>query len=73
MILIHVAKVFQGISKPRASGDDPPGTRLRNRADLVNPARAEMIPRTVVPERASNGKPRVSGDDPSNAPVGSAP
>ena len=32
-----------------------------------------MIPRTVVPERASNGKPRASGDDPTKDSVVAAP
>ena len=50
--------------KPRASGDDPTRWRSRASAVSVNPARAGMIPCSILSGRPSGCKPRASGDDP---------
>ena len=50
--------------KPRASGDDPAvvGDLVGN--NMVNPARAGMIPSPRTRRTAWTSKPRASGDDP---------
>ena len=55
-------------SKPRASGDDPVAGDVEDVLELVNPARAGMIPSPYRQTMAGKGKPRASGDDPAGAP-----
>ena len=51
-------------SKPRASGDDPVEYIPEHYLNLVNPARAGMIPNSIMMMVLSGCKPRASGDDP---------
>ena len=64
MILCASSKTITQTRKPRASGDDPRGRRVRGQFDRVNPARAGMILPTCDCGRFVAGKPRASGDDP---------
>ena len=64
MILHGLTGVLDTKSKPRASGDDPGDGVLTAAPYVVNPARAGMIPLTVVRGDVGHGKPRASGDDP---------
>ena len=65
MILRTGRPCAQYVSKPRASGDDPPYFIKWDIEPCVNPARAGMIPFTGDLLPALAGKPRASGDDPS--------
>ena len=53
------------LGKPRASGDDPLDSREITVENIVNPARAGMIPYLAGFPHRLPGKPRASGDDPS--------
>ena len=53
-----------GLSKPRASGDDPKRIMTGTDEGDVNPARAGMIPTVTAVPAATASKPRASGDDP---------
>ena len=59
--------------KPRASGDDPDPDDDHEDTDIVNPARAGMIPPLSSPPCPSPSKPRASGDDPATFAMTSLP
>ena len=57
-------RALRGPGKLRASGDDPVEYIPEHYLNLVNPARAGMIPNSIMMMVLSGCKPRASGDDP---------